>query len=592
MKMGFFSLSLALSLMVHAAERTDNQKMVSQVRAYEKPNGVFHALIQLSSGRLSGVNPDANLAPCQLWTKNPWVFRRAMDAMINSLPLDLTYSGRGDKDDACQVKMLVEPKADSVSESLVLREVSMELAFNNRHSWAGESGVDESQLKLGLFDNGSVIQVWAQGVSGASPTQIYAQHVDYRLRPESDAFVVNTSVVAANERVSDANVVVMNNGNYAVSWIHWDSDNKPKARFRVFDEEGNQIRAEKNIPSSSLESIQMEALDDGGFVVIGRSSRTIKMDVFSSTGATVHREIIGTHGGDYGDNPDVTQLSNGHLGITWGRSGPFHGGILYSVYDLESKTTVRAYSVFGGPPPVRSDNHPHVVALDDGYAMALYESGTDLYLQKFDVDGYMVGDAKRVTDGEYHLADISMIRLRDNSLFVTWTDNSGQGTDRTGVWGRRLDANGEPLTSDRQLIPQDGAGNEYGYDVVGGSQSQSSIIQSRNGTVFASWIVDDGNETSTRIVEIGVNQVRTDANTATFVGQIKASDAENKDLTFTVLESDGAFSLNSYYGTIKVLNKHLIDYDTQQSHTLRFEVTDGEVTTEHEVTIQVIPDTK
>lgn len=594
-------LVLAAAIFVQAAERTDNQQTVNQIRAYEKSNGTYHALIQLPSGRLSGVNPDANLSPCQIWTKNKLVFKQALDALIEQRPLDLTYSGRGDKDSACQIALLREGMiADEVEEE-ALRTVSLEMVFSWRSHQGNEWDKDESEPKMAMFGDTSFMQVWARAPEGEKPNKIFAMPVDYRARPESSAFIVNTTATTAGEWVGNPNVVVMDNDNYAISWIHWDANNKPTAKYRVFDEDHNEIRAEKNIPSSSFERMQMIPLTTGGFAVIGRASRSIKLDVFDETGNNIHRKTIGTIDTNNRENPDLAQLSNGQLAISWGRQHGGQNALFYTIYDHLAGSYTKRYAAFGGVASQGSVDNTRVVALEDGHAIVLYESGTDLYLQRFNQFGSPSGDAKLVTTNDYSVTDIDMINLLDGSVLVAWTDANKNDDNQTSVWARRFDAEGEPLTAANHFYPTDGFGRPSGYgNLIDGDQMQPHLVQTRNGSVYGLWIENDGTASNARFTELPTGQVRPGANTLTDAGMIVASDYSLEYLNFELLTDNTPFVVRGS-GLVEVAHKDLIDQNVDE-YTLRVRVSPAEhpdlkivvdaPTTEHDITIKVIPDIK
>lgn len=594
-------LVLATSVWVQAAERTDNQRTVNQIRAYEKTNGAYHALIQLPTGRLSGLNPDANFSPCQIWTKNKLVFKQALEALVEQRPIDLTYSGRGDKDSACRIAFLSEGTLEDEVVETSSRTASMEMAFSFSSHQGNEWDKDESEPKMAMFSDTSFMQVWARAPEGKVPNKIYAMPVDYRARPESSAFIVNTTATTAGERLSNPHVVIMENDNYAISWIHWDSDNNPTARYRVFDEDHNEIRAEKNIPSSSFESMEMIALAEGGFAVIGRASRSIKLDVFDETGAILHRETIGTIDTNNKENPDVAQLGNGQLAISWGRQHGGQNALFYTIYDHISGTYTKRYTAFGGAASQGSVKNTKVVAVDEGDAVVLYESGTDLYLQRFNHFGSPTGEAKLVTEDNYAVRDIEMIGLLDGSILVAWGDANKNELDMTSVYVRRFDASGEPLTAANHFYPTDGFARPSGYGLlIDGDQRQPHLVQTRNGTVYGLWIENDGTASNAKLTEMPTGQVRPGANTLTDAGMIVASDYSQEYLKVELLTENSPFVVRSS-GLIEVAHKDLIDENVDE-YTIRVRISPTEhpdlnivvdaPTTEHDFTIKVIPDIK
>ena len=578
MKALLFSLMLVVGGLGFAAQQEADRQLISLVRAYEKPRGDFHALIQLWAGRTGGRNPDANDAPCEIWTKNKVVFNQALEALVNNQPVEVTYSGRGDKDSACQVAFLTVPITEPQVTNDVPVGARMELVTSAEDDLLLWDGLDIKQAKLAAFDDGSFIAVWAEAIEGEKATQIKAQYFTYKLYPDGDAFVVNTSSVAEGEKLTDPNVVVVANGNYAVTWNHWDVDKKPKARFRVFDESGQEVRAEKNVPSTSLESMQLVALSNGGFAVIGLASQAIKLDVFDATGTTLHRRTIGNLQAPFTEFPDVVELSNGYLGISFGRHGGGDNALDYAIYNWQSYDFISGYNLFGGSPSAGWVDRTKIVALDDGHAAILYASGEDIYLQQFNATGGEVGAAIQVNESSHDISNIEMQRLADGSLFVTWVDESETDTDGSGIYGRRLSDDGSPLTQEHLLNRR--------YQ---GNQFLPNMIQSKNGPLYAYWTSTYSGKESIQVTQVGVNQIATKPNSYTLVGRVIPSSRDDEVLVFSLVDdADGRFVVFSD-GSIKVKDRNLINYHADQQHTIRVQIFDGDKATEHDFSIQVIP---
>ncbi|MCY4043694.1 MAG: cadherin repeat domain-containing protein [Cellvibrionales bacterium] len=578
MKAFIFTLVMGFGALGFAAQQEAERQLISLVRVYEKPRGDFHALIQLWAGRTGGRNPDANDTPCEIWTKNKGVFNQALEALISDHPVEVTYSGRGDKDTACQVAFLTVPITDPIVTSQATIGGQLALATSAEDDLLLWDGLDIKQAKLAAFDDDSFIVVWAEALEGQEATQIKAQYYTYKMYPDGDAFVVNTSAVAAGESLSDPNVVVVDNGNYAVTWNHWDTDSKPKARYRVFDESGQEVRAEKNVPSTSLESMQLVALSNGGFAVIGLASQAVKLDVFDETGATLHRRTISNLQKPYLDVPDVVELSNGYLGMSFGRHGGGDDTLDYAIYRWQTYDFISGYNLFGEEPPTGVVDRTQLVALDDGHAAILYASEENIYIQRFDALGNEVGGPLQVNESEYAISDIAMTRLKDGSLFVSWVDESASDTDGSGIYGRRFNDSGTPLT-DEMLINRRYQGDQF----------LPHMIQSRNGPLYAYWTSTYSGKESVQVTQVGVNQITTRPNSYTLVGKVPPPEGSLDNVTYSLVDdADGRFIIFSNDGTIKVRDRDLIDYDDATEHTIRVQIADGDTATEQTVTIKVV----
>ncbi|MCY4043990.1 MAG: hypothetical protein OXE99_02785 [Cellvibrionales bacterium] len=571
--------AMGLSGQGFSAEQAAERQLISVVRAYEKPTGAFHALIQLRAGRLGGRNPDAGGHPCEIWTNNKTVYVQALDMLANNHPVEVTYSGRGDDDNACQLGHFTVPITDPIVLASEFNSATMELTTSADYIMALDAGFDINQAKIGRFDDGSFIIVWAQSEEDEDATEILARRFTHQMYPDGQIFSVNAAELAIGEKVSSPNVVVMNNGNYAVTWNHWDADNNPTAYYRVFDDESNEVKAEKTLPTRIMQSMEMVALQDGGFAVLGLANTETKLDVFNSQGNTVHRAWIGAISGPTLEHSKFTQLSNGHLAISYGRSSASQDSWLLKIYDYQSASFISAYVTHGGELSTSLVKGSEILALEDGKSVVLYASGTNLFMQFFDESGAKLGERKQVNAGDYYLSDMAMTQLADGSFFVSWVDDAESDSSGSSVWGRRLDANGDPLTQDALL--------NRAYE---GDQFAPEVVQSKNGPVFAFWTSTYSSRESVNYTRVGVNQITTRPNSYTTVGKVVTPNSETEGLTYALIDdAEGRFIIFSNDGVVKVKNRDLIDVDDATEHTIRVQISDGDTATEHDLTIQVVP---
>ncbi len=219
-----------------------------------------------------------------------------------------------------------------------------------------------------------------------------------------------------------------------------------------------------------------------------------------------------------------------------------------------------------------------IVALDDGHAAILYASGEDIYLQQFNATGGEVGAAMQVNESSHDISNIEMQRLADGSLFVTWVDESETDTDGSGIYGRRLSDDGSPLTQEHLLNRR--------YQ---GNQFLPNMIQSKNGPLYAYWTSTYSDKESIQVTQVGVNQISTKPNSYTLVGRVIPSSRDDEDLVFSLADDAGGRFVVFSDGSIKVKDRNLINYQADQQHTIRVQVSDGDTATEHDFSIQVIP---
>ena len=131
-----------------------------------------------------------------------------------------------------------------------------------------------------------------------------------------------------------------------------------------------------------------------------------------------------------------------------------------------------------------SQYEPSTTMLKDGGFVVTWNSDSDIYAQRYDGEGTLVGDEFRVnsyTSGTQQTPSIAS--LDDGGFIVTWSDSSGHdGGSSYDIRGRRYDLNGEAL-ADEFLVNQ---------SMVSGNQYTPSVSGLKNGGFVVSWRDDSG----------------------------------------------------------------------------------------------------
>lgn len=575
MKTFIFSLMLALGALSFAAQQEADRQLISLVRAYEKPQGDFHALIQLWAGRTGGRNPDANDTPCEIWTKNKLVFNQAVEALVSNHPVEVTYSGRGDKDSACQVAFVTVPITNPIVTNEDTVATLMQLVQSAEDDLMLEDGLDIKQGSLARFSDDSLLLVWAEGPDDGKTQRIMARHYTYKLYPQGEAFQISTATPLATERMINPEVAILPNDDYVISW-NYKQTNSEGARYVVYNEFHTPNAAITAMPNPETEDMQVVALDTGGFAIVGVVNEAITLSLFDTNGSVTHTDSLGAVTQHWA-KPDMTLTSDGHLAISYGTEAFGDNSLVLISYDVTSKTE-RFRKTFGGVSNQGWVERIRLAALDNGEVMALFATGMNIKLRRFSSTGDKIGVETQVNEADYTMSDIAMETLVDGSVFVSWVDEDANDGEGSAIFGRRFSADGTALSEEMIMNRR-----WEGY------QSQPAMVQSKNGTLLVTWTSNYSDKESIQVVQVGVNQITTKPNSYTIVGRVIPSRRDDEDLSFSLVDDAGGRFVVFSDGTVKVKDRNLINYESNQEHTIRVQISDGGTAIEHDYIIRVIP---
>ncbi len=285
---------------------------------------------------------------------------------------------------------------------------------------------------------------------------------------------VNTTVYGDQDY---ANVALLDNGNFLVTWDDGDWDGDENINAQLFDPNGNFLGGEVRLNADadgSQTGSEIAALPGGGYAVIWVDASGADGDVggifarvFSADGTPVTADLqvnTTTAGDQY--QPSVTALAGGGFFVVWtdNSRGVETGGDDTSSYALRGQVFDAAGAPVGGEFRVNQTTtygqvQPDVLALSDGRFIVTYsdtsmglETGGDdaaygaIRARIFHTDGSPDGDEFLVNvTTEGHQNEPQLAELPDGRVVFTWTDYSygaqtgGDDPDNGAIRARILD---------------------------------------------------------------------------------------------------------------------------------------------------------
>jgi hypothetical protein len=318
---------------------------------------------------------------------------------------------------------------------------------------------DDSPQIAALTDDGYVV-TWRGATSDGQGTDVFVQ----RFNPDGSLAggAARLQGTAGLQADSTPQIAALPDGGYAVAWEGATISEGTDIFVQRFNPDGSLAGAAERLQGMSgllSDSMtQIATLPDGGYVVTWRGSTSDGQgtDIFvqrfnpdgSRAGGT---ERLQGMAGDLADTvPEVTALAHGGYAVTW-------VGITSDGQDLD--VFVQRFdadgSLAGGTTRLQGmagalvDSTPQITALPDGgYAVTWFGftsdgQSSDIFLQRFDAEGNLLGGAERLQGMAGALPDNfpQITALEDGSLVLAWggSTSDGQGTD---VFVQRLAAPG------------------------------------------------------------------------------------------------------------------------------------------------------
>ena len=391
---------------------------------------------------------------------------------------------------------------------------------------------------------------------------------------EGSEFKLNTiDPVDSSHFFEDPKIAVLDNGNYAITWISHRPGIYLRTQMRIFDAEHNEIKSEFSIrgsngDQSNVLTSEITALSDNRFAIVRQipgSPERLDIQIFDAQG----NELVVSNQFGVGSirelEPDITALDNGGFAVTWRDRAAGDNTARLMLFD-NTGTAISSELAFGSSAPL-NDSYVSMAAIKSGQVITSYQSGDNLFLQRWSPDGTTEGGPIRInstTAGTQSQPDITA--LADGSFYITWTSENQDG-DGNGIYGRHFGADGIAISGET-LINETATGN----------QSDAHVVQLSDGTLQTIWTSDQNgnNDILSRTIAIG-NQVTENATTGTLVGQVTATDLEGDAITYSLLDdSEGRFTIDSTTGVITVADGSKLNYEANSQHTIIARATDSQ----------------
>ncbi|HEY0553463.1 MAG TPA: hypothetical protein VGG20_04305 [Thermoanaerobaculia bacterium] len=316
------------------------------------------------------------------------------------------------------------------------------------------------------------LQGWAAGLclaalSLASPA--VAQ------RPLGPTFPINAPSAALVELSS----LAMNaRGDFVVTWVRLPAHTGEvlELRARRFAADGTPETGEITVvdnPEPGLETSQVAVRDDGSFVVVLRRFPELVARRFGADGSFAGETVVAmsTEGRFFG----LALLPHGGFVLTWVTANFSYARIFDA--DGEPAGPVRRVGA-GGPPAVAAEP-------DGGFVVAWIAARPDrdpsfndpyLVARRFDAGGARVG-GPIVVQEPLPSGIISRLEIASDeagAFLVLWQGTIGTGPRADGIYARRLDADGNPLTGLLRL--------------EGGNALSPKLAMDRDGDFVVAWL--------------------------------------------------------------------------------------------------------
>ncbi len=444
-----------------------------------------------------------------------------------------------------------------------------------------ETDLQDSPDITRLADD-TFVAVWLTGGTSWKGQAIHAQRFDAEMNPVGSVFQINTASPSGDDSLKVPRISALEDGGFVVAFQHFNPGVIPGSRFRVFDNEGNAVTGEISLPSSNYIN-DVQGLNNGQFVTLGMNAVTVKpeMRIYDELG-----NYIKTAWGESAtvawqwESPVATNLSNGNFASVWRGKTSESDGVTLFIYDVKNGSELVEIK-FGAAP----GNHTNALAveqLDNGEIVVAYNSGDELYLQRFSEDGVLIGDAVIAKSLPGDFAYIELETLESGDLLVGWTDMSGSNAESDAVFARQFNHDLTAISSEFRVNQSDTSG-----------QKNQAMVETAQGDVAIIYQSKASGDWDITLQKVGVMQVGDNAATGVLVGQAVASDIEDDSITYSLVDDlGGRFAIDGQSGVITVADGSLLDHSVMSEYNLTVEASDGINSTSQSYTVSVVLENK
>ncbi|MCY4045266.1 MAG: VCBS domain-containing protein [Cellvibrionales bacterium] len=448
---------------------------------------------------------------------------------------------------------------------------------------------EQSYGQITQLSDGTYMTVWLEGQNDWwNGDRIKGQKLDASMNPIGPVVTMTETDVEGDDSIRHLTIEALSDGGFVVSYQRFNPGIAPNGTFRVFDNDMTAMTGEVSSGEYHF-TTGLVALDDGGFLTLGFYSDNednVQLKRWDAEGVWQDTMVSDKVTPWKFSNFSGVSLGDGKVAALWRSNKNEADSIQVLIYDAGTGTgetaTVIAEANFGGP---ASNIHhwAHIKQLMNGDLVVLYSSGDELYLQRLDESGNLIGSAVQVNQGELsnHMHHLAV--LADGGVAVAWNevDSDAPANHQTPLYLQQFDAalnaQAEPTLISSQFSPR-------GVDLVATASGDLKLVYDTvEGDIYDVWVHAVG---TTLINRLSAN--------GTFVGQVAAHDLEGDTLIYGFVDNAGGrFAIDPNTGIISVLDNSLLNEDVEASYTVTVKVVDERglsVTQQYTITLQPIQD--
>jgi hypothetical protein len=483
-------------------------------------------------------------------------------------------------------------------------------------------GSTQDMADVAVLDDGSFVITWhtIDATQDGNSGSIKARAFDPSGTALGPEFLVNTDATGNQYRPEIMNLA---GGGYVITWLDANT-NVGDVKGQVFSAAGVKIGSEflvNNSTASMQSGHSITSLSNGGFALAWQTgdatadgnSSAVRMRIFSATGVAIAAEFTAnTLATGAQGSPDIRQLANGNIVVTWITTDPLQdGGGLAIKAQIFTPTGGAIGSEFlVNNLGIGDQDRPNVAVLADGGFMVTWSttdiaqdgSGSAIKARVFDANGVPLAPEfliNGLATGNQTLPQI--VQLPDGRVFVTWVSASGDGSN-LAIRGQFLESNSPPVIisnggGDTAAVSANenatsattvtASGNNLSYSITGGADAALFAINATTGAL--SFInapnfetpgdagadnvydvivaVSDGTATDTQTLSITVNNANeavTISSGASYslsenalsVGNVTATDLDGDTISYTIAGGADAvlFNIDAVTGALSFVS--------------------------------------
>jgi hypothetical protein len=379
-------------------------------------------------------------------------------------------------------------------------------------------GSTQDMADISVLENGTFVITWhtidatQDGNSGA----IKARAFDANGTPLGNEFLVNTVFTGNQYRPEITSLV---GGGYVITWVDANT-NVGDVKGQMFSATGVKIGAEflvNNSTASMQSGHTITSLANGGFalawstgdIAADGSSSAVRMRIFGPSGSAIASEFTANNlTANAQGSPDIKQLSNGNILVTWVSYDPAQDGqgLAIKARIFSASGTAIGSEFLVNNLGTGDQDRPNIAVLADGGFMITWSTtdvaqdgnGSAIKARVFDPDGVPVAPEfliNGLATGNQTLPQI--VQLPDGRVFATWVSASGDGSN-LAIRGQFLASNAAPsITSNgggetaaisvgenlASITIVAATGSNISYEIVGGADAALFTINAVTGAL-------------------------------------------------------------------------------------------------------------